>query len=108
MAFKSKITPNIGGNESMASTITPVLSGSQTLTVIGLSIANTANISITVSAKLIKNGSGAFIIKNALIEPGNTLVIVGGDQKLVLEVGDSIAAYANGTNQADAIISYLI
>lgn len=108
MAFKSKITPNIAYDSNAPSTLTPVITGAQTLTVIGLSIANTSSTTITVSVKLIKSGTGAFMIKTALVEAGNALVIVGGEQKVVLEAGDSITAYVNNANSADAIISYLI
>lgn len=110
MAFKSKITPNIAQGNASPSTITPAVVGlTDTLTIIGLSIANTSLSTITVSAKLHKDGgTSAFIIKDGTIESGNTLVIVGAEQKVVLESGDYISAYSSGINAADAIISYLI
>jgi len=109
MAFKSKITPNIAQNDYSPSTVTPAVVGIlDTLTVIGFSIANTSLFTITVSARLHKSaGSSAFIIKNATIDPGNTLVIVGGEQKVVLESGDYITTYSSGVNAADVILSYL-
>lgn len=106
MAFKSKATANIGTSGS-PSTITPTIS-SGTATVIGLSIANIVSTNITVSAKLLKaDSSSAFLVKDATVLPGGAIVIVGGDQKVVLEAGDSIVAYASGSNSADAAVSYL-
>jgi len=107
MAFKSKITPNIGVSGS-ASTLTPTITSGQTATIVGLSIANTTTGLITVSAQVVKNSVTAFMIKNAEIPPGNALVIVGGEQKVVLEAGDQITAYASLANSTDAKLSYLI
>jgi hypothetical protein len=62
-----------------------------------------------VSAKLVKaDTSNAFLVKDATVLPGGALAIVGGDQKLVLEAGDSVTAYASAGTSADAIVSYLV
>jgi hypothetical protein len=108
MAFKSQVTPNIGTSGS-ASTITATVSSGTTATLIGLSLANTAASNITVSAKLNKSGgSSAFLVKDATVLPGGALAIVGGDQKLVLEAGDTVTAYASAGTSADAVVSYLV
>lgn len=58
--------------------------------------------------KLVKaDASTAFLVKDATVLPGGAIVIVGGDQKVVLEAGDSLTAYASASNSADAAISYL-
>ena len=107
MAFKSQATPNIGTSGS-PSTVTPTVSAGSTATLIGLSLANTSSANITISAKLNKNGgSSAFLVKDATILPGGALVIVGGDQKVVLETGDTITAYSSASSSADVIVSYL-
>lgn len=108
MAFKSKVFSNINV-EATPSTVTPTVSNGSTLTVIGFSLANKISTHVEVSAKLIKvDSSEAFLIKSAIVMPGGALVVVGGDQKLVLEAGDSIIAYANQSNSVDSIISYLV
>lgn len=108
MAFKSKVTANIGTSGS-PSTVTATVSSGNTATLIGLSLANTTAANITVSAKLLKaDASTAFLVKDATVLPGGALVVVGGDQKVVLEAGDSITAYASGSNSADAVVSYLV
>lgn len=108
MAFKSKVTASISV-AATPSTITPTVTAGTTLTLIGLSLANVKSGNINVSAKLNKNGgASAFLIKDATVLPGGALAIVGGDQKVVLEEGDSITAYASTASAADAVISYLI
>lgn len=108
MAFKSKVTPNLGTSGS-PSTVTATVDSGNTATLIGMSISNTTSSNITASAKVNKNGgSSAFLLKDATILPGSALAIVGGDQKVVLEEGDTITAYASASNSADAIVSYLV
>jgi hypothetical protein len=108
MAFKSKITPSIGVAGS-PSTVTPTVFTGQTATLIGLSLANTTASTVTVSAKLLKNGGqSAFLIKDAVVLPGGALAIIGGDQKVVLEEGDAITTYSSAASSVDTIISYLI
>jgi hypothetical protein len=108
MAFKSIVTPNIGTSGS-PSTITATVSSGTTGTLVGLSLANTTGSNITASAKLNKqSGSSAFLVKDATILPGGALVVVGGDQKVVIETGDTVTAYASAGSSVDAIVSYLI
>jgi len=112
MAFKSKVSANIGLLAS-PTTITDTVSAGTAHTVIGLSLANTslANISannITITCKLNKSGgASAHLIKDATLLPGGALIVVGGDQKLVLEAGDTVTAYASSSTSCDAVVSYL-
>ena len=88
--------------------VTPTVVASTTATVIGLSLANTTASHITVSVKLNKNGgTNGFLIKDAVVLPGGALVVVGGDQKVVLEEADTITAYSNTATACDTIVSYL-
>ena len=47
------------------------------------------------------------IIKNAPLPAGSSLVPIGGDQKIVLTVGDSIKVSANTASSVDAVMSVL-
>lgn len=108
MAFKSIASPNIGTSGS-PTTVTATVSAGQTQTLIGLAFANTTAANVTVSAKLNKSGgTSAFLIKDATILPGGALAVVGGDQKVVLETGDTITAYASASSSVDATLSYLV
>ena len=70
-------------------------------TVIGLSIANTSGNATLVSVK--KNTS--YIVKNAPIPAGGSLVVVGADQKVVVEPTNTISVLADNT--VDVVISVL-
>ena len=107
MSFKSQVTPSIGLSGT-PSTITATVGSGTTATIIGLSLANISASNVTVSAKLNKSGgSSAFLIKDATVLSGGTLVVVGGDQKLVLEAGDTVTSYASTASSVDASVSYL-
>ena len=77
---------------------TPALT---TTTIIGMTIANTSTGAITVSAK--KNL--AYLVKDAPIPVGGSLVVIGGDQKTVVETAGTIKVSATGT--ADVVLSVM-
>ena len=84
-------------------TETTVFTGpaSTQVTVIGMTIANTSSSVITASVKL----NSAYLVKNAPIPVGGTLVPIGGEQKLVVESTDTLSVIASGT--VDVITSTL-
>lgn len=80
-------------------------------TVIGLSIANrTTSNTIQVSAYILDSSNSytpVYIVNGATVPIGGTLVVVGGDQKLVVKAGDSVQVVSSATGSADAILSVL-
>jgi len=70
-------------------------------TVIGLSIANTGASAAAVDVKL----NTAYIVKAAPIPVGGALVVIGGDQKLVVEATDTLKVTSDVA--ADVITSVL-
>lgn len=70
-------------------------------TVIGLSVACTAANPATISVKL----NSAYIVKDAPVPVGGTLVAVGGDQKIVLEETDTLKVSSDET--VDVVTSVL-
>ena len=82
-------------------------------TVIGLSVANSVSRQILVSVK--HNGSGrtsgavdnVHLVKDAPIPVGGALVGVGGDQKVVMEPGDTITVQSDTASSADVHLSHL-
>ena len=108
MAFKSKVAASIGTSGS-PTILTDTLTAGAPHTLIGLAFANVGSSIVTVSAKLNKNGgASAFLIKDAVVPLGGALTIVGGDQKLVLEEGDTVTAYASAAASIDTTLSYLV
>jgi hypothetical protein len=102
-AFKSYVSSSIGTSN------TTIITSTASTTVIGCSLANVTATAIYASAFVQKSVGGgvAYIVKNAPIPAGGALVVVGGDQKIVLEVGDAIKAYANTASSVDSLISTL-
>lgn len=70
-------------------------------TVIGLSIANTGASAATASVKL----NTAYLVKDAPIPVGGSLVVIGGDQKTVVEATDTLKVSSDVT--VDVITSVL-
>jgi len=103
--FKNSISGSIGITETTVYT-TPALT---TTTVIGVSVANVENSNISVSVKIYDNSASTdvYLVKNALISPGSNLVLVGGEQKVVLEPADYLTLQSSVTASADVVVSVL-
>ncbi len=108
-SFKSETDKEIG---TSTATVFTCASSTET-TVIGLSVANrvTSQILIDVELDASTRTSGAedkvFLIKDAPIPVGGSLVVVGGDQKLVMEPGDTIKVTSDTASSADVVVSHL-
>lgn len=108
-AFKSKTDKEIG---TSTATVYTCPSSTQT-TIIGLTVANrhTAQIVIDVELDASSRTAGAqdkvFIIKDAPIPVGSSLIVVGGEQKVVMEPGDGLEVTSNTAASADVIASIL-
>jgi len=74
-------------------------------TIIGMTVANTTASNITCSVKLDDGSTSVFLIKDATILPGGALVPIGGDQKVVIEAGDTLKVSASGS--VDTLVSVL-
>jgi len=102
-AFVSYVNKDVG---TTAASIVTVASATQT-TVIGMSCANTTNSPVTVNAYITRSGTDYYLIKNATVPVGGTLVIVGGDQKVVLTVADTLKVVSSAAASIDAVTSVL-
>jgi hypothetical protein len=104
--FQTKTTQNVGTTLSAIGSFT--IPTGQTATVIGLTLANKANTGVLVSVAYGSNTANTFIIKNAPIPAGSSLIPIGGDQKIVLNEGSTLNVAANTANQVDAVMSILL
>jgi len=116
-AFKSYIRESIG----VAITDAYTVPAATTCTVIGFSLANiiASGVTVTVDVLLQKAAAGTgvnanwsaghdvYLVKAAAIPGGGSLVVVGGDQKLVLETGDKVKVLSSDASSIDAIVSVL-
>jgi hypothetical protein len=101
--FKNYLKASVG---TSAITIYTANVGTST-TVIGMTIANVLNTAITANVIVTSEGSDYYMVKMAPIDPGNSLITIGGEQKLILEANDSIKVSTNASSSADVILSVL-
>jgi hypothetical protein len=103
--FKSKRTANIGTTPTSVGSYT-VPAATQT-TVIGLTLCNTTGNTITASVSYYDGSTDTYLVKNSFIAAGGTMIVAGGDQKLVLEVGHAVRVVSSASSSIDAILSIL-
>ena len=103
--FKRKVSQGIGTSPTAIGGYT-VGAGTQT-TVIGLTCANVTATAVTVDVILNDGTTDTYIVKGATVPSGGSLVVVGGDQKVVLEPNDSVTVTASASASVDAIMSVL-
>jgi hypothetical protein len=103
--FKNSITGSIG---TTGVKVYETPAGSST-TVIGVNVANvnSNNISVSVMMRDASGNKTVYVVKDALIMPGSSTVLVGGEQKVVLEATDFISVTSSLANSADVIVSVL-
>jgi hypothetical protein len=103
--FKNSVTGSIG----ITNTRVYQTPASTVSTVIGMSVSNVIsnNISVNVTITDASATQTRYLVRNGLIVEGSSMVIVGGDQKVVLESGDFISVVSSAAASADVIVSVL-
>lgn len=103
--FKNKISTSVGTTETSVYT-SPT---GKTATIIGLSISNITSETIFVSVRLYDTSTAthAYLIKNAPVPTGGSLIVVGGDQKVIIEDGDIIKVVSDTATSADVVLSVM-
>ncbi len=84
-----------------------VVAGSTETTLIGMTLANITSGVISVTVTLGDGTNTTNLVKDAPIPTGGSLVVLGGDQKVVLMTGDKITVTSNTASSADVIMSFL-
>ena len=103
--FYRKISRNIGNVAVAAGSYT--VGSSTTTIVLGLTICNTTAAAVSASCYLDNGANNFFLVSGAPIPGGGSLVVVGGDQKLVLQTGDSVKVISDSNNSLDVIMSVM-
>lgn len=101
--FTSYMNKNVG---TTAATVVTVGAATQT-TVIGMSCANTTASPVTADAYVTRSGVDYYLIKGATVPVGSSLVIVGGDQKVVLVTSDVLKVVSSAASSLDVVTSVL-
>lgn len=101
--FVRKISTNIN--------TTPTAVGSYTVganvstVVVGLTISNKTTSQVTANVEIYDGSITYYVVRNAPIAVGGGLVPIGGDQKIVLQTGDSVRVSASAN--VDAVLSVM-
>lgn len=104
-AFKTKTAVNVG--TSLTSVYT--CPSNTTATVIGCYVCNQSGGAIEATVEFFDTSAShhATIIKSSPIPSGTSIVVIGGDGKVVLEAGDIIKVQSNVVSSIDVTLSYL-
>ena len=106
MANSFKLVTDTGVGTSAATVHTGA--GSTETTIIGMSIANIHTSQIEVDVQLENNdGDNIYIVKDAPVPVGSSLVVVGGEQKVVMNASDVLKVTSNVASSADVALSIL-
>ena len=103
--FLRKTSRSIGTSATIVGSYT--LGASTAPTVIGLSCANRTTAAITVDVVHNDGSNDTFLVKQATVPSGGSLVVVGGDQKVVLQTGDKIKVTSSAASSCDVMMSIL-
>lgn len=98
--FKSYLTANV----TTQTTVHTAPVSTQT-TIIGLSVANVSAGPANLTVVLSRSGSNFHLIKDAPIPASDSLIVVGGDQKVVMQAGDILRVTASAN--VDVVLSVL-
>ena len=101
--FKNQVKAAVGTSPQ---TIYTTAVGVST-TIIGMTIANLLNTTITANVILNSGGTDYYMVKMAPIDPGNSLITIGGEQKLVMTANDVLKVSTSNASSADVILSLL-
>ena len=101
--FTSYANKNVG---TSAATVVTVAASTQ-CTVIGMSCANTSVSPVTVDVYFTRSAVDYYLVKGATVPVGDAIVVVGGDQKVVLTAADVLKVVSSAASSIDAVTSVL-
>jgi hypothetical protein len=103
--FLRKISRNIGNVATAVGNYT--VAGNSGAVVLGLSISNTTPNEVYANVSINNGTDNFYLVKYAPIPDGSTLIVVGGDQKLILQPGDSVKVESTAVNSLDSMMSIM-
>jgi len=103
--FKRKLSRAIGTSLTAVGSYT--VPSSTATTVIGLVVSNITASQVLITATVNDGSNDTNLIKDAPVPSGGAIVIVGGDQKVVLETLDSVKVKSDTASSVDVVMSIL-
>jgi hypothetical protein len=103
--FTRKLEQNVGATATKIANYT--VASSTSVVVIGLTVTNTTGSAIQANVFINNGVANTYVVANSPISSGASLVVVGGDQKIVLITGDSIYVQSSAATSIDAVMSVM-
>lgn len=104
--FTRKLSRLVGTSATTVGTYT--VPASTTTIVVGLSVTNVTASSIAANVIILDNAAQTTrLVVNAPIAAGSSLVVGGGDQKIVLITGDQLQVQSSAATSVDAVMSIM-
>lgn len=103
--FTRKLSQNIGATPTKIGNYT--VASSTSTVVIGLTVTNTTGSAIEANVFINDGVANTYVVANSPISSGASLVVVGGDQKIVLITGDSIYVQSSAATSIDTVMSIM-
>lgn len=103
--FTRKLSRSIGNSASQIGSY--AVPGGTTAVVIGLTVTNTSGSAIAANVFINDGVANTSLVTTGPISSGASLVVVGGDQKVVLLTGDSIWVQSSAASSIDAVMSLM-
>ena len=103
--FTRKTSQNIGSTATQIGAYT--VAASTTTIAIGLTCTNTTGSAITANVFLANATANTYIVANAPISSGASLIPIGGDQKIAMITGDKMYVQSSAATSIDAILSIM-
>lgn len=103
--FTRKTAQNVGTTADQIGSYT--VAANTTAIVIGLTCTNTTGSAITANVFLANASANTYLVANAPISSGASLVPIGGDQKIVMITGDKMYVQSSAATSIDAVLSIM-
>jgi hypothetical protein len=104
--FTRKLSRNVGTTADQIGSYT--VAANTVAVVIGVTVTNKSGSAITANVYLQDSTvANTYIVANAPISSGASLVPIGGDQKIVMITGDKLYVQSSAASSVDAIMSIM-
>jgi len=103
--FKRKLSRTIGTTPDIVGSYT--VPAATTSVIIGLTVTNITGASIAANVFINDGVANTSLVTTGPISSGSSLVVVGGDQKVVMQTGDSIYVQSSAASSIDAVMSIM-
>ena len=74
----------------------------------GLTVANVTNVATSASVLITRGGVDVYVVRDATVYPGGSMVVAGWDQKIALIAGDQLKAVTTRATSADVFVSAVL